>query len=601
MAESCETYIQSEDFADYIIKFAGDVEDIRRRFGAQCITVINAAFAVIQLPVSSMAAPENFAYNSIPKIYGLMDSTNMDVSGIRRLHNQPYLALRGEDTLVGIIDTGIDYRHSVFRQADGTTRIAAIWDQTIQRGSQNQSTLLSENSSQNQSTPLLESSSQNQSVSLSGQTGYEVPFIAYGAEYRMEDINRALASENPLEIVPSVDTVGHGTFMAGIAAGNDDPVNDFTGAAPLAQIVAVKLKPAKNYLKAYYRIPEDAVAYQETDIMMAVRYLQRTAVRLQKPIVIFIGLGTNSGDHSGNSYLSQYLDYIGNLRGICAVTAAGNEGNRATHYLGSLAQTGARESVEIRVDNDENGFVIEVWGRAPDLLAVGFKSPGGEQIEKIQPRYGQEELIDFLLDPTKIFVYYDLVEAVSGNPVIVIRFENPSAGIWTVDVYGENILYKDYHMWLPIGNFIKSGTYFLRPDPDITVTSPGDTQTSICTTAYNHYNGSIYVQASRGFTPESRVVPDIAAPGVNIFGPVPDNKFTRMSGTSVAAAHTAGAAALMLEWGLYRRNNLNMDTTEVKKMLIRGASRQTDIQYPSRIWGFGTLDVYSAFQYTSGV
>lgn len=559
MAESCEVYIQSQAYADFIIPFAGDVESVRRRYDAACVTAVNAAFAIIQIPVGRMASAQNFGYNTMPKVYGLMDSTNMDASGIRRVQNQPFLSLKGENMLIGVIDTGIDFTQPVFRQADGTTRIAAIWDQTIQ----------------------------GDDISLQ---------VAYGTEYREAEINQALLSEDPFSIVPTTDAQGHGTFLAGIVAGNADSANDFTGAAPLAQIVAVKLKQAKSYLREFYRIPQDALAYQETDIMMAFRYLHRMAIQLQKPIAICIGLGTNSGNHLGNSYLSQYMDYVGSLRGICVAAAAGNEGNRGTHYYGMIEDAGDFEDVEIRVDSDEYGFVVELWGYAPDIFSVGFISPGGEVVEKIQAGYGQSQQISFALDPTKIYLYYDPVTSASGNPLIFMRFETPSAGIWTIRVYGDRILYRRYHMWLPIGNFIKSGTYFLRPDPNTTVTSPGDTKNVICTTAYNHYSNSIYVQAGRGFLPDNRVVPDIAAPGVNIYGPAIGIGYTRKSGTSVAAAHAAGAAALMLEWGIYQRNNLNMDTTEIKRMLIRGADREDDIQYPSRIWGFGTMDLFESFQ-----
>jgi len=561
MSEICGEQILSQSYADYIVEFAGNVETIKARYHAECITTLNSNFAIIHLPVSSMATPSLYAYNSIPKLFGLMDSTSMDVSGIRRVHRQPYLNLRGSNTLVGIIDTGIDYTHPVFRQADGTTKIALLWDQTI-------------------------------------QSGTRPPQTDYGSEYTAEDINRALASDQPLDIVPSTDDTGHGTFLAGIAAGSENTENDFTGAAPEAGLVVVRLKEAKNYLRTYYLIPEGTAAYQETDIMMGIQYLVYAAVRLQKPMVICLGIGTASGDHEGNSYLSQYMNQVGGLRGICLVAACGNEGNAGTHYYGRLESSGASEDVEIRVDSGEPGFIVEIWGRAPDILSVGFVSPGGERIDRIQPRYGQVQTIDFLLDSAQIFVSYDLVEASSGNQVIIMRFQDPSPGVWTVRVFGDVVLYRDYHAWLPIRDFLREGTYFLRPDPNTTITGPSEAAQCICVTAYNHYSNSIYVQSGRGFTPEGRVVPDIAAPGVNIFGPSPGGGFTRKSGTSAAAAHVAGASALLLEWGIYKKNNMNIDTTEINKLLIRGAKRQPDIQYPSRIWGFGELDIYNVFQYS---
>lgn len=561
MSELCENQMISQDYADYIVEFSGNVELIKQRYGVECVTTLDDSFAIIHLPVESMRTPGMFAYNAIPKVYGLMDSSSMDASGITRIQNQPYLALKGSNILIGVVGTGVDYTHPVFREADGTTRIGFIWDQSI-------------------------------------DTGPRPPLIDYGTEYSAEDINRALASAQPFDIVPSMDEDGHGTFMAGIAAGNADPANDFIGAAPEAQIAVVKLKQAKNYLRDYYLVPDDVQAFQETDIMMGIRYLIHAAIRLQKPLVIYFSMGTSNGDHEGNSYLAQYISQIGDLRSVCMVTACGNEGNSGTHYYGRISNRGAFEEVEVRVGSNEKGFVLELWGRAPDILSVAFTSPGGELIEKIQPRYGQVQTINFLLDPTEIYVMYDLVEASSGNQVIIMRFANPSSGVWRIRVYGDIVLYGDFHMWLPIRDFLQEGTYFLRPDPDTTFTGPSDAMRCICVTAYNHITNSIYVQASRGFTPEGRVIPDIAAPGVNVFGPAPGGGFTTKSGTSVGAAHVAGAAALLLEWGIYRRNNLNIDTTEVNKMLIRGARRRTDIVYPSRIWGFGELDLYNTFQYS---
>lgn len=555
----CSAMILSENSADFIIEYGGNVADVQKRYEADCIEVVNSRYAVIHTPVDRMEELTRFAYNSIPKLYGLMDTSSMDAAGITRLHRQPYLSLRGSGILIGIVDTGIDYTHPVFRKADGTTRILSLWDQTIQDG------------------PAPEN-------------------IVYGTEYKEAMINEALVSETPYEIVPSKDELGHGTVMAGLAAGNEDAANDFTGAAPEASIAVVKLKPAKGYLRSYRLIKEGAPAFQENDIMMGLRYLVETARRLRLPLVICLGIGTNAGDHNGLSYLNNYMNDIGDLLGCCLVSACGNEGNESSHYYGSLGGDGEYEDVEIRVDNSENGFVAELWGRTPDIFSVGLLSPGGERVERIAPRYGQVQTLDFVLEPTQVYIQYRLVESSSGDQLILMRFSKPSQGIWTIRVYGENLVYRTYNIWLPISSFIEEGTYFLKPNPDMTVTSPGDTNTCISVAAYNHNNDSIYYASSRGFTPSGRIVPDIAAPGVNVFCPTAGGRFGLRSGTSVAAAHGAGAAALLMEWGIYRRNNLNIDTTEIKKYLIRGAKRREDTKYPNPLWGFGTLDLYSVFE-----
>ena len=168
-----------------------------------------------------------------------------------------------------------------------------------------------------------------------------------------------------------------------------------------------------------------------------------------------------------------------------------------------------------------------------------------------------------------------------------MRFEAPSAGIWRIRVYGTNLLYGRFHIWLPIEGFISPDTYFLQPQPDNTVTAPGDSAIAMSVAAYNHFSNSIYLYSGRGFTTGGRVVPDFAAPGVNVYGPGLNGRFTSRSGTSVAAAHGAGAAALLLEWGIYGGNAFQMSTVQIKQYLIRGARRQEDVIYPSRIWDMG--------------
>lgn len=560
---SCSDKIISQQYADYIVEYGGIEENIYNNYQTDCIQVFNERYAAFHLPVASMATAVNaLAYSAIPKLFALMDTSSMDQSGITRLHSQPYLNLQGQDVIVGIIDTGIDYKHSAFRNSDGSTRIVRIWDQTIE----------------------------------GGKISDDEPRVDYGTVYTSVDINNALSSDNPETVVPSMDTDGHGTFVAGIAAGSVDPVNDFTGAAPRADIAVVKLKPAKEYLRKYYLIREGAAAYQENDIMAAAAYLLKLSQYLRKPLSICIALGTNSGDHNGGSYISRFLDMIGTLSGVCITCAAGNEANRGCHYKGTVEQENVYTEVELRVGSDEKGFVTELWGKAPDIFSVGFVSPGGEVIERLSPKIGEIQRVSFFIEPTEIAVNHRIVEAASGGEVIFIRFSDPVPGVWRIRVYGRNLLSKVFHMWLPVHDFITEDTAFLTPDPDQTVTAPADAWSLLAAGAYNHFNNSIYLYSGRGFTPSGMIVPDFCAPGVNVFGPARGSRFTTRSGTSVSAAHTCGAAALLLQWGIYRRGEYTMSSVQIRQYFIRGAKRQPDIVYPSRTWGYGTLDVYNAFE-----
>ncbi len=560
---ACGNQIVSQDYADYIVEYGGIAENLYNVYETDCVQIFNERYAAFHLPVSSMDTAVNLlAYSAIPKLFGTMDTSSMDQSGITRLHSQPYLGLQGQDVIVGIIDTGIDYTHPVFRRSDGSTRILRIWDQGIEPEGDVQA----------------------------------FPEVDYGTVYTGEDIDRALNSETPLSIVPSTDTNGHGTFVAGIAAGSADTANDFTGAAPRCNIAVVKLKPAKQYLRSFYQIPDGAEAYQENDIMAAVAYLLRLSQALYRPLSVCIALGTNSGNHNGGSYISRYLDMVATLSGVCITAAAGNEANRGCHYMGTVTDENVYTEVELKVGPGEAGFVTELWGTAPDIFSVGFVSPGGEIIERLSPKMNEVQRLTFFLEPTVIEVNHRIAEAASGGEVIFIRFSAPVPGVWRIRVYGSNLLPGTFHMWLPIHGFIREDTAFLTPQPDHTVTAPADAWAVLAAGAYNHYNNSSYLYSGRGFTPAGMVVPDFCAPGVNVFGPARDGRFTAKSGTSVAAAHVCGAGALLLQWGIYRRGEYTMSSVQVRQYLIRGARRQPDIVYPSRVWGYGTLDVYHAFE-----
>lgn len=426
---------------------------------------------------------------------------------------------------------------------------------------------------------------------------------SYGTEYTREQINEALASDDPLSLVPTQDTIGHGTFLAGLAAGSSIPQEDFTGAAPEAELAVVKLKPAKKYLRDFYLIPSDAPAFQENDIMMGIKYLRMMADRLKKPLVILLAMGSNSGSHIGTSPLSQVTQNYSGFFGIITVIAGGNETGAAHHFYASIPAGTEYEDVEIRVGKEEaeRGFVLELWAADADTYTVGFISPSGERISRIPIIANNETSIPFLLDATTITVNYQLIEAESGSQLIFMRFQTPAAGIWTVRVYNTQRFKGTFHMWLPVQGMISEETVFLRPDPYSTITVPGNSRLPITVGAYDTSTGGIYIHSSRGFTPNQIVKPELAAPGVNILGPSvgrkpgSDTPMTTRTGTSAAAAITAGAAANLLGWGIVEGNYPTMSEASVKSYLIRGAQRNPALTYPNREFGYGTLDLFQTF------
>ena len=570
---SCTNSVASEDFADFIAPYFTTPEEFIRSQGTDCIDFVNSTLAVVYVPLSTVTPSTytSYTYSAVPKLYSLLDVTSMDAAGITPAGELPVLNNQGAGVIVGFVDTGINYTDSLFRNVDGSTRIIGIWDQT--------------NNSDNSN------NIENETVK---------PFSAfsalYGTQYTAEEINLALNSDNPASIVPTRDENGHGTFLASIAAGNRDERAGFSGAAPQASIAMVKLKPAKQYLRDFYLIQDGAEAYQENDIMMGVSYLYFLARKYSMPLVVCIPLGTNMGSHMGMSRLGQYLNQVSLSNGSAVITAAGNETGARHHFRAVMDASTDEVTAELRVGEREAGFSMELWAENMGAYTVGFISPTGEVAREISVPLRGENTVSFLLEQTQITVYTQIADVSSGSQFIFMRFENPMSGIWRILIRNSLDIRETFHIWLPVRGFISDETYFLRPDPDTIITDPGNARYPITVTAYDHTKNSIYIHASRGYSLSGRIKPDLAAPGVNILGAsVSGRRLTRMSGTSVSAAHLAGAAAILLNWGVLNANYPYLNTPVLKSIFVRGAQRNPALTYPNREFGYGTLNLYEAF------
>ena len=554
----CSYSVTSEDTADFISTYSALPEQLSAMTGIECIDFVSRQFAVLHIPMDDLESPMNFSYytySAIPKLYSLLATDSMEASGILPASRIPAFGNQGQGVLIGFVDTGIDYQNPLFRKEDGSSRILGIWDQTLETGAPD---------------PV---------------NGFQA---LYGTQYSREEIDQALAAPDPLALVPSADENGHGTFLASVAAGGEDPDQDFTGAAPRASIAMVKLKPAKAYLRDFYLIREGADAYQENDIMMGVAYLLHLARRFSMPLVICLGLGTNQGSHVGKSPLGLYLDDINIYAGTAVITAAGNETGYGHHYRAVTRPEETLQTVELNVS-------MEFWAQDVDIYRVGFISPTGEVVDPLPSSTEEENVIRFLVEQTEITVFSSIVNTATGSQMIFIRFKDPMPGIWNLTVSSALNVTGAFHIWLPSRGFISDTTYFLRPDPDTLVTGPGNSQYALTVSAYDHTTGGIYIHSSRGFSRSGQIKPELAAPGVNITGAGLRSGFVQRSGTSAAAAHAAGAAAILLHWGILERNDPFMNTSAIKTYLIRGAKRNPALTYPNREFGYGTLDLYQAF------
>ena len=561
---TCEDMIYSDDYTDRIISFYGKGSEDDGLMGEGCRNEILPRISICHSKRDSeyLTDLESIPYAAIPKLFGLMDSSNMEESGVKQVQSPSYLGLDGSGVMVGIIDTGIMYDNKLFRDENGRSRIGVIWDQTI-RG---------------------------------GNGAQDVPKPYYGTAYSNEQINASLQTYSPYSAVPPRDDNGHGTFLAGIAAGGADKENDFTGIATGAELAVVKLKEAKPYLRDYFQIRRDVPAYSETDILYAVDYLLKYARLRQKALSILIGVGSSNGGHEGLTYLERYLNTILQNVGIMVSAPAGNEGAARLHYYGELSKTAGVEEVEINVDEGQEGLSFEFWGEAPTTFGIGLVSPRGDRIEQIPPRFGKEELISLPLSGTTVYVAYQIAEAYSGNELIFVRLIRPTPGIWRILVYADAGRQRQFNIWMPLRQFLQANTHFLRSNPEDTITVPGNEQLVMTMTAYNHLNGSIYAEAGRGYNARSQIKPNLAAPGVNITGPGLRNNYVIRSGTSVAAAHSAGMIAQFFQWELNNYRSDMLFAGQIQSIFQKSAVRDPEMEYPNAVWGYGIMNVERAFE-----
>lgn len=490
-----------------------------------------------------------------PFVLGLMDRSDLESAGIISVQNQPYLDLRGNGTLVGIVDTGIDYTNKAFINDDGTSKIQFIYDQTV--------------------------------------SGNPPEGIFLGTEYTNAQINDALRSPNPFDIVPHRDTVGHGTFLASVAAGKEQDEN--IGAAPEAELIVVKLKKARPfYLENYLVPPEQENAFESTSVMAGIEYILRKAQELDKPVSICLGLGTNQGGHDGYSLFEEFLTSLNSIPRVCLSTAAGNESQARHHTQGTLTKTGDVQTIEVRAGDNAGDIYISILNTAADKISVAIRSPSGETVSRVPSKPGTIYTSRLVLERSTVIIEYYFPLDGSGGQLTVVKLLNATSGLWTISVYGDIVSNGVYHAWLPITGFVSPTVEFLAPTPYYTIVVPGTSLGVITCGAYNSENNILYQNSSWGPSRLPAILPDLAAPGVNVTGVYPTGSGT-MSGTSVATAITAGAAALMLQWGVVENNEPLISTYQIRAYMIRGCSRDASIAYPNTQWGYGRLNLIASF------
>lgn len=525
------------------------------------ITVLNDKFSLLHIWKNSMDACDLglYPYDNFPSLFTLSSKISIDKSGISNIRQHPHLSLMGLGVLIGFVDTGIDYQHPAFRNRDGSTRILSIWDQT-------------------------------------DQSGKPPTAFSFGSEYSKNHINTALKSSDPLSIVPTFDASGHGTAIASIASGSANEEQSFTGVVPQSELVVVKLKEAKENLKKLFFAPDQAMCYQESDIMLGIRYLLSVSERTELPIVICIAMGSSQGGHDGLGVLSSYLDHIVRLPKTDVTVAAGNEGNNRRHYFYYSAAAPFCNGFNLNIGKNDKKFSMEIWPFLPGKITIEIFAPNREIVQSISPASTDCQKYRLSLGQTTIWINNILLEGSSGDQLLLLRFDNPIPGIWYFQVSSIDNEPFSFHSWLPSGNLITNETYFFGSSPDNTITSPGNARTPLTVSAYNQFDGSILKESGRGFSRFGEIVPDVAAPGYHIPCAIPGNQYGSITGTGAAAAHAAGVAALIMEWGFCKGNHTSVTGVQINHMMMRGAYRNSAYTYPNNIWGYGQIEINRLFE-----
>lgn len=527
-----------------IVRYTGGLENVRE-LGAYAKELLNG-YAILKLPqdiIEEVTNLDNIIYVEKPKRLNFAITAGRSascISGVQEGINGLY----GEGCVVAVIDSGIDYANTVFRNKDGSTRLVGILDQTV------------------------------------------------GAYYDREAINSALeysTIQEQQQIVRSTDTSGHGTGVAAVATGNFARIYDRNssgdlGIATRADILAVKLG-----------IPDTDSFPRTSELMEAIDFCVRYGVENNKPMIINLSFGNTYGSHDGTSLLETYIDSVSQVGVNTIVIGTGNEGAAAGHTSGFVNQN-ERIDIQLAAGAYEPSLNVQIWKNYADIFDVEIVTPSGRRINITEERAGTYR---YGTDMTQLLVYYGEPSPFSPFQEIYIDFipreSYITEGIWTISLYGRKVSYGAYDMWLPSSGSINASRFFL-PTPNTTLTIPSTARNVISVGAYNSANISYADFSGRGFDRTGGIVkPDIVAPGVNITTALAGGGLTTVNGTSFATPFVSGSAALMCEWGIVRGNDRWLYGEKVKAYMIRGARQLPGEETPSRKTGWGALCLTDSF------
>lgn len=548
-------FSETENLWEVIILYSGTTESLQQTFPNYRITFLLNNYAILLLPeeaIDTLADSPQVIYIERPRRLFFEDLPGIRSSCITAIQEAP-LSLTGKGVLLSIIDSGIDYMHPDFQNEDGSTRILALWDQT-----------LTPDSSKNFLPP---------------------PGYTLGVLFTENQINAAIAAPTVQEraaFCPSFDSSGHGTHVTGIAAGNGRVQIANRGVAYEASLLIIKLGA-----------PGPMGFPSTTQLMQAVDFSVRYAIDHQLPLSINLSFGNTYGSHSGTSLLETYLDSVSDLGRICIVTGSGNEGNNGGHAGGRILSNTSK-SLEFVVGDYERNLSIQVWKNYWDEIRIQLLPPFSQapiQIPDASGSWrfavGDTELLIYYGEPSPYSLYQELyIDFISSRTYIV-------SGVWTFLLTAQNITDGIYDLWMPAAAIRGNATQFLTPTPETTLTIPSTAAKTISVGAYDSNTNTYAPFSGRGFTwNTNQVKPDLVAPGVDIISCAVGGGYETRSGTSMATPFVSGSCALLMQWGILQGNDSFLYGEKVKAYLIKGARKLPFVEkYPDPRVGWGALCV----------
>lgn len=545
-------YDSSERLWDVIVKYSGTESGLGGT-GIQVVPLLGG-YAVVTLPeleIDAYSDREQVEFIEKPKRLYFETFEGREASCILPVQNGDD-GLSGEGILVGVVDSGVDYFHPDFRNEDGSSRILKLWDQSI--------------------------------------PGNPPEGYIRGTEYMKDEIDEALAlgETEGRRLVPSRDFSRHGTAVLGIAAGNGRASGGVNrGIAYKSDLLVVKMGNA--WENSFPRT---------TELMEGIDYLVRQATQMGKPIAVNISFGNNYGSHRGDSLLETYISNAANVGRSVICVGTGNNGNDRIHAAGKLRQ-GQTEIIEVGIGTYETTLNLQLWKAYADEIEIFIETPSGEKLPELSEKIGTQR---YRAGETDLLIYYGKPGPFQVTQEIYFEFIPTgtylTSGIWKLYLRGRRIKEGNYNLWLPGGNILNPMTGFYQPVASETLTIPSTAAKVITVGAYDSRLNAYADFSGRGGERLSYPKPDLVAPGVNITAPVPGGGYANVTGTSFATPFVTGAAALMMEWGIVRRNDSFLWGEKVKAYLRRGAQPLPGFEkYPNESVGWGTLCTAQSIPY----